>query len=143
MSDHRDINKVKISKDFWLKEFECPCCGAVKLHPNLVSALQKFRNEVGGPITPVDGGGYRCKAYHLALYHVKDMESKQHNIKPLSVPTASFHLTGMAVDPNCIISEDMIPMLVLCGFGGIGWGPYQTHLDVRGILRDPIVWRYE
>ena len=37
------LNDIKISENFSLREFQCPCCHAVMIHPRLAAALQVAR----------------------------------------------------------------------------------------------------
>ncbi len=53
-----NVNDIKISENFSLREFQCPCCHAVMLHPRLAAALQRLRTARGGPV--VITSGYRC-----------------------------------------------------------------------------------
>ena len=56
------LNDFRLTKDFSLKEFECPCCHTVLLHPLLVSKLQKLRDEWGRPLKVTSG--YRCEVHN-------------------------------------------------------------------------------
>jgi len=77
------VNDLKISQDFALWEYECPCCHTVMLHPKLAACNQKLRDRVGEPIH--NNSAYRCHA---------------HNVEVGGLP-GSFHRDGMAVDPDC------------------------------------------
>ena len=44
------LNDFQLTENFNLKEFECPCCHTVLLHPLLVLKLQKLRDEWGLPL---------------------------------------------------------------------------------------------
>ena len=74
------INDILVSPHFKLREFQCRCCGAVKLSPELLAMLEAMRNAWGGPL--VITSGYRCP---------------QHN-KSVGGAVGSLHLRGMAAD---------------------------------------------
>jgi len=77
------VNDLKVSTDFALYEYECPCCHAVTLHPKLAACCQRLRDRIGQPITVLSA--YRCTA---------------HNVEVGGLPD-SFHREGMAVDLDC------------------------------------------
>lgn len=74
------LNDIKISENFSLREFQCPCCHAVMIHPRLAAALQKLRGARGKPV--VITSGYRCA---------------RHNAEVGGVPN-SRHMRGLAAD---------------------------------------------
>jgi len=117
-----EINEIRISNNFELSEFQCPCCKRVMLHPLLLKQLQKLRSDIDQPI--YINSGYRCKPYN-----------KQVN----GVPT-SYHLFGMAVDIKVkIISMEALSVLAgLVGFKGIGVYDNFLHLDIRP---EKEIWR--
>ena len=39
------LNDFRLTENFNLKEFECPCCHTVLLHPLLVLKLQKLMSS--------------------------------------------------------------------------------------------------
>ncbi|MEM3554492.1 MAG: D-Ala-D-Ala carboxypeptidase family metallohydrolase [Candidatus Micrarchaeaceae archaeon] len=98
------MNDVMISKNFSLKEFECPCCHTVMIRPELIRLLQKLRDKLDRMV--IITSGYRCK---------------EHNRK-VGGEVGSYHLYGMAAD----ICVPDFPVEILAkeaeqvGFGGIG-----------------------
>ena len=74
------INDIQVSANFKLREFQCRCCGTVKLCPKLLAKLQAVRDAWGGPL--VITSGFRCSSRNKAVGGAK----------------ASFHLLGMAAD---------------------------------------------
>lgn len=52
------LNEFQIMENFSLREFQCPCCHAVMLHPKLAASLQKLREAWGKPL--IVTSGYRC-----------------------------------------------------------------------------------
>ncbi len=111
------LNKIKITENFHLNEFECRHCKSVKLHPELLSKLQVLRTTLNKPL--IVNSGYRCPIHN----------------KNVGGATQSQHLEGTAADIN-IHSIDMpIEGIALIaeskGFTGIGLYNNFIHLDVR------------
>lgn len=123
------INKIGISDHFRLDEFECPCCGGVRLDPELVVCLEKLRLALGRPLGIVSG--YRCRPYHFALYAYENRQRAKRHLPPRPIPGQSPHLLGQAADiANLTITKDDLPMLKTCGFTGVGYGSGRAHVDV-------------
>lgn len=74
------LNEFQITENFSLREFQCPCCHTVMLHPKLAASLQKLREAWGRPLTVTSG--YRCA---------------RHNAEVGGVPN-SRHMRGIAAD---------------------------------------------
>lgn len=74
------LNEFQITENFSLREFQCPCCHTVMLHPKLAASLQKLREAWGKPLTVTSG--YRCA---------------RHNAEVGGVPN-SRHMRGLAAD---------------------------------------------
>jgi uncharacterized protein YcbK (DUF882 family) len=74
------INDFPVSPHFNLREFECRCCGCVKLSGELIRMLEALRAALGRPI--VITSGYRCRLHNEAVGGAK----------------RSLHLTGHAAD---------------------------------------------
>ena len=133
------INRIELSDHFSLHEFACPCCGAVKIHPRLIIALEKLRTAYGKPI-PI-ASGYRCIAYQHAYYFMLNRERRRHLLAPIAVPKGSKHMKGIAADPLLKLTEKDVKLLKACGFTGIGIGENRCHLDVRD---EPFkFWEYD
>lgn len=73
-------NDVRISEHFRLIEFECACCGCVRLHPELLKHLEGMRARWGEPLFVTSG--FRCE---------------RHNREVGGVPK-SLHRLGQAAD---------------------------------------------
>jgi len=111
----KHINSIKIDRNFYLSEFECPCCHLVQLHSKLLKLLVKLRNKIAQPI--YINSGYRC---------IKE------NDKVYGVPR-SYHLLGMAADiyVRNMKTSDLFNYCVSVGFTGIGLYKTFIHVDVR------------
>lgn len=126
-------------------KFSCPCCGVLKLSPDLIPTLQKalaileFRFSLAPAALSVLSG-YRCP---------------DHN-KAVGGAPHSFHLTGLAADTIPIVSnvDDSVVLrawffsLVSAGFNGVGLtSGFSVHADLRpfasGSLPLPQLWAPE
>ena len=111
------INHIKIAPNFYLSEFECPCCHLVKIEPELLGKLQRLRDLIGGPLYITSG--YRCE---------------KENKRVGGVPH-SYHLLGMAADvySKCVDVSRLLTLAKEVGFRGIGYYPRRgfLHLDIR------------
>ncbi len=118
------INHIKISKNFHLSEFECPCCHTVKIEPGLLDKLQKLRDLTEGPLYITSG--YRCKRENERVGGVLH----------------SYHLYGMAADvySKSVSLEKLLDLAAQVGFRGIGYYPKRgfLHLDIR---EKPRFWK--
>jgi len=109
------INRIKLSKHFYLNEFQCNCCNQVILHSDLLKRLVSLRGSINRPI--YINSGYRCKKENIKVGGVKN----------------SYHRVGMAVDirsKGISISELAIYAEGI-GFKGIGIYKTYLHLDIR------------
>jgi hypothetical protein len=116
-----------LTKNFSAWEFECPCgCGQSKMNSNTMIKIQLFRDAYDKSFSPVEGGGYRCRAYEKGI---------------------GVHNMGLAIDPG-IPRADMFPALKIAievGFTGYGLkqknGRWQMHLDdYEGDAKRPRPW---
>ncbi|MDR1020422.1 MAG: peptidase M15 [Synergistaceae bacterium] len=80
MTKAPDLNDFPVSPHFNLREFECRCCGCVKLSGKLILMLEEFRSALGRPV--VITSGYRCPRHNAAVGGAR----------------RSLHLTGRAAD---------------------------------------------
>lgn len=110
-------NKIQISKDFSLLEFECHCCGSVMLDNLLLKKLQSLRNSIKTPIYIISG--YRCEKHNTTVGGAKKSQ----------------HLQGKAVDIHArnYPLGNLLEAAEMLNFGGIGVYPKKKflHLDVR------------
>lgn len=113
------MNKIKISKDFSLYEFQCKDGSQlVKIDSKLVDKLQQLRDRLGIPM--IINSGYR---------------TPEHN-KRVNGSINSQHLLGKAVDISILNQklpiETIRDLAETIGFDGIGMYDTFIHLDVRG-----------
>jgi uncharacterized protein YcbK (DUF882 family) len=109
-------NQIRISKNFILSEFQCPCCKRVILDFRLLDMLEILRRKIGDrPI--IVNSGYRCPKY---------------NEQAGGVP-GSYHLYGMAADVRVPGMEPGKLIQYAYDVGFLGLGLYKTfcHLDIR------------
>jgi len=102
------INEIRVSKNFWLNEFQSKKDSTVRIDPQLVIGLQRLRDVIHASI--VITSGYRekkCTSYH---YH------------------------GMAADfksPNYSMEELFKWAVAIPEFKGIGLYDDHIHADTR------------
>ncbi|MCS7233519.1 MAG: D-Ala-D-Ala carboxypeptidase family metallohydrolase [Synergistetes bacterium] len=111
------MNKVKISFHFYLNEFECPCCGTVKIDEILLQRLEALRILWGMPLRVTSG--FRCEKHNKEVGGVDN----------------SLHMQGRAVD-LAVKEEDQGKFLTLAKLIGLRVIPYPkrgfVHLDLGG-----------
>lgn len=108
--------KVKLSKNFHLREFECKCmkCPTTIVDLDHVKRLQALREKLGKPLFITSA--YRCPD------HNKNVGGSPH----------SQHLTGTATDIVCRdISPDELADICESYFNGLGRYNTFTHIDSR------------
>lgn len=113
------MNRIKVSTNFSLHEFQCTGSGQVHDHvmlcEDLLDRLQKLRTAIGRPI--IINSGFRCPI---------------RNTQVGGSPTSQ-HLQGRAVD---IRVNGITPVQIAAAAEGVGFkgiGTYNTfvHLDTR------------
>jgi len=111
------LNQIRISKNFWLSEFQSRKDGTVKIDPKLITAIQLLRDTARVRINI--NSGYRTKEEQLKL-------------NPL-LPN-SYHCKGMAADicsPDCDLLYLIKYVSAISAFRGIGLYDDHIHVDVR------------
>ena len=112
------LNDFRLTENFNLKEFECPCCHTVLLHPLLVWKLQKLRDEWGLPL--IINSGYRCEVHNREVGGV----------------IRSLHKVGQAADVRVPASEQerFRDLALSCGFSrAISYGNrHFIHIEIGG-----------
>lgn len=107
---------MRLSKNWWLKEFRCKgvgCCGgSAVIIPQQVELLQYVRDLCGQPLyvvhesNPAAGSGFRCVTHNSMIRGAKK---------------DSDHLRGMAADvwgiDATIIYENALKAIEALGFG--------------------------
>lgn len=117
MATYARGKQVKLSSNFYLREFECKCgkCKNTIIDKNLVNSLQLIRDHFNKPI--IINSAYRCA---------------KHN-KAVGGATLSKHRFGMAAD---IVVKGVAPEIVAAyaesiELKGIGLYPTFVHVDTR------------
>jgi len=112
------LNDIQISRDFSLREFQCPCCKTVKINPELVRRLQKLRDEIGKPV--IVDSGYRCPERNRKVGGAKKSQHLRGN-------AADIYVKGMSMNELADIAEKYFQD------GGLGrYKDGHVHVDVRG-----------
>ncbi|HPD98125.1 MAG TPA: D-Ala-D-Ala carboxypeptidase family metallohydrolase [Synergistales bacterium] len=111
-------NNFFVSPHFRLVEFQCRCCGCVKLHPELLAKLEILREAWKSPLLLTSG--YRCPNHNKTVQGVE----------------GSLHLLGQAAD-IVVFSEDQprfIEEAKMAGFDqAIPYGKRNfVHLGIFG-----------
>ncbi|WP_230868147.1 YcbK family protein [Iocasia frigidifontis] len=111
------INNIKISKNFYLSEFECKDGShQVVVDSELIDKLQKLRDYLGQAI--VINSAYRNESHNKS---VGGSPNSQH-LKGKAVDLR--RIEGLTIDEMVAIAED-------AGFSGIGKYNWGIHIDVR------------
>lgn len=111
-------NRIMISQNFSLHEFECKDGSfQVRIHPELVKKLQLLRSRLNRPVNITSA--YR---------------NPTHNVKVGGAATSQ-HLFGTAADIRVagISIDDLAREAVAVGFTGIGLYKTFLHVDVRPV----------
>lgn len=111
------MNLIQVSKNFYLSEFQCPCCSRVMIDEKLLANLQELRDVINEPI--IITSGYRCPMYNHKVGGV----------------AGSYHTVGKAVDitVNNITLPELYFMAQELEFKGFGLYEQKgfIHLDIR------------
>lgn len=112
-----------LSKHFNESEFQCKCCGVVKIDQVLVDKLEQVRVIYNKPMNILSG--YRCPHHNAEVGGVDN----------------SYHMKGMAADISCDTNTNryfLLKAIMEVGFNRIGIykqgfihvdiGDYPTHV---------------
>lgn len=118
---------MSFSEHFSNSELACKHCGINNCTPELVNALERFREAVGKPVLVDDA--YRCAAHNAAVGGVPDSE----------------HTLGIAADikvPGLSARELYAIAVKIPGVNGLGVDDKRAyiHLDLRKV---PARWCYD
>jgi len=136
------MNRIKVSDNFYLDEFQDRNTGEVKIDERLIIVLQEIRNTIGKPI--IITSGYRTMKTHIEIYKKKYGDHWEDKI-----PYHSKHLKGLAVDMN-ILGGNYLDYMTAIDIAkksgvikGIGNGIKSgfIHLDTRN-SNIIIEWKY-
>ena len=116
------------SRHFSAGELACKCgCGALVIDVNLITKLERVRNELGRPLTVTSCT--RCAAHNVAE----------------GGKTGSEHLTGQAVDiavANSTERFELIESALSCGFSRLGIAKGFVHLGNGTNQPANVAWLY-
>lgn len=119
------INDISVAHNFRLYEFEChDGSNSVKVHPELIEKLQKFRELVGKPLKI--NSAYRTKEYNAKIGGSPRSQHVEGTAADIKLPS------GLTVDKFAELAEQV-------GFRGIGRYHWGIHVDVR---ETPAKWDY-
>ena len=121
-------NGYKLTDHFWLYQFECPCCKAVRIHSGLVEVLELIW-QAKGEFSISEG--YRCEDYHHQIYSEINKERLKKDLPVRRVPVRSRHLIGQAVDISMPLSKSDEQWLFNIGVRGFGRARAWSHIDIR------------
>ena len=113
------MNRIKVSKNFSLHEFQCTGSGQehnhVMLDETLLAKLQELRDRINLPI--IVNSAFRCPVRN----------------RQVGGASKSQHLYGTAVDirVNGMTPRQLAQHAEAIGFGGIGVYRTFVHVDVR------------
>ena len=117
MTTYTRGNTVKLSNNFFLKEFECKCgkCKKTIVDKKLVNSLQLIRNHFGKPV--IINSGYRCAKHNSAVGGASNSQ----------------HTKGKAADIviKGVAPSDVAAYAASIGIMGIGVYKTFTHVDTR------------
>lgn len=104
-----------ITKHFNTSEYECKCCGNIKLDKRLFDMLEKLRVKAGKPI--IITSGYRCPKHSVNVGGYAN----------------DAHTVGIAADITIdgYTPWEVAAMAEEIGFTGIGVMSGATHVDIR------------
>jgi uncharacterized protein YcbK (DUF882 family) len=128
---------ISLTSSFKSSEFTCQCnhpeCVTQSISLELLTRLQRVRNNLGKPITITSG--YRCTAHQNELRGSGMFETAK---------GTSSHELGLAAD---IHADDMNTLEVLCNaqFDNIGTAKTFIHVDTREPKADGSkrLWSYK
>ena len=107
---------TRLTSNFLLSEFACPCCSRVSADFRLVSGLQGLRDAIQRPL--VINSAFRCEKHNL---EVGGAANSQHKIGT----AADIHVPGMKT-LDLLLAAESVRWLQ-----GFGYGEKYLHVDVR------------
>lgn len=121
---------MRLTKDFTLEEFRCPCCSGIKdslQFRAFVSHLQEARQNAGVPFLITSG--YRCPKHNKEVGGINE----------------SAHTKGVAADIHAASSSTkfaIIKGLLSAGFRRIGISKTFIHADMDVDKPQNMIWTY-
>ena len=125
-----------ISEHFSDYEFECPCCGEVKVSERFLVKLDKLRELLGKPIHVTSG--CRCTS------HNADLRSRGYHSVDGSAHTISERQECEAADLECSSSTYRRELLILAHsiFNRVGVAKSFIHVDDDQAKDANVTWTY-
>jgi len=117
----------KLSENFRVREFICPCCGKEGIKDDVVFHLQMAHDLLPVHRVMIITSGYRCEEHNKEVGGVED----------------SAHKKGLAVDIKCEDSSYrflLIPALIKVGFKRIGIYSSFIHCDLDETKDQKVMW---
>ncbi|MCS7201802.1 MAG: D-Ala-D-Ala carboxypeptidase family metallohydrolase [Dictyoglomus sp.] len=108
-----EINEVKVSKNFYLKDFQCRCCKRVMIHPLLLDKLEKLYQLSKGNFKITSG--YRCESHNKKIGGV--LNSK--------------HTKGCACDITSENIKEIFEIIKSLGFSFIKLDEKKNYIHVE------------
>ena len=118
---------MRLTSNFTVDEFECPCCGKKTINTPFVHRLQVAREIASVPF--VINSGYRCPEHNRAIGGKED----------------SSHPKGVAADIRARTPWERFSItngLMKAGFERIGMGRDFIHVDMDIGKRQSQMWVY-
>ena len=122
-----DYLNRKLSDNFRVREFICPCCGAEGIKDDLVFHLQMAHDLLPAHSVMIITSGYRCE---------------KHNRESGGIE-GSAHIEGLAADIKCENSSYrflLVNALIKVGFKRIGIYDDFLHCDLDEHKPQKVIW---
>ncbi len=108
-----DVNEIKISKNFYLKDFQCRCCKRVMIHPLLLEKIEILHQLSGGNFRITSG--YRCESHNKEVGGV--LNSK--------------HTKGYACDITSENIKEIFEIVKNLGFTFVKWDKKKNYIHME------------
>ncbi len=118
------MNKIMISRNFLLSEFQCKCCKQVMVDLDFLFLAQAFREFLGFRFTP--NSGYRCEIHNRAMGGAKNSQHRKGKAMDVPMPDGTTESQF----------ESYKSKAISLGFRGVGKyykgnKPLFLHVDTR------------
>lgn len=132
-----------ININFQWSEFIKPVDGIPSLQQlknikSVATVLSIYKRKVFNGAAITITSGFRSWAHHLTVYAELNAERKKQGLSPLSIPTASLHLKGLAADFTVagFTKQQVYALMDKLHYGGVETPDDQNriHIDLRGSI---------